>query len=232
MNQHLKSINSNLSKLAQSRGIRDVFTDLIDLGLYKLIVNDAGKFARNPFANGSYKPDEQELLKDILLDLGEAMEGYQEPLGDIFMEHLSFGKNGQFFTPMPVASMMAMMTIPTDVADGSSVCDPACGSGRTLLAAAKINRNQLFYGNDVDLTCVKMTVFNMAMNSLRAEIHWMNTISLDHYGSFAVHRCVLTKLPYITTHPADETLSARSYKKSIAEMPVTARQQYVQATLF
>lgn len=57
------------------------------------------------------------------------------------------------------------------------VYDPVCGSGRTLLSAAKLNRLRLFVGQDLDLRCVKMTAINLAINGLRGRVIWGNTLS-------------------------------------------------------
>lgn len=66
-----------------------------------------------------------------------------------------------------------------------SVCDPTCGSGTLLLAAAKTcadknqGRRPRCFGSDIDIICVKMAVVNMLMNSIPGEIAWMNA----HYGA-------------------------------------------------
>ena len=62
----------------------------------------------------------------------------QDVLGDIFTGGITYGEKGQFFTPDPVCQLMAVLTVP-DEPDGEpkTVNDPACGSGRTLLAVAR-----------------------------------------------------------------------------------------------
>ena len=54
-----------------------------------------------------------------------------------------------------------------------TVCDPACGSGVTLLAAASacprwaLDYNVVrFFGQDIDRTCVKMAQVNMMLYGL------------------------------------------------------------------
>ena len=81
----------------------------------------------------------------------------RDVLGDFFMEHLSFGRNGQFFTPEHLCDMMAMISMP---ADTNHILDPACGSGRMLMASAKLHRYGKFYGADIDRTCCMMAVIN------------------------------------------------------------------------
>jgi hypothetical protein len=47
------------------------------------------------------------------------------------------------------------------------ILDPACGSGRMLLAAQKCNgRHHEFYGIDIDHTCIKMAAVNLFLSGL------------------------------------------------------------------
>ena len=86
-------------------------------------------------------------------------------------------------TPEPLCNMMASMVL-GDIQDGKTVCDPACGSGRMLLAAARLNRHARFYGADLDNTCCKLSLLNMMLNSLTGEIAHMNTLSNEFYTGY------------------------------------------------
>lgn len=119
----------------------------------------------------------------IFEEVGRLSEGFHDPLGELFMLRVSQGKNGQFFTPEPICSFMAS-AVNADLAPGKSVIDPACGSGRMLLAAAKMNRKLLFYGADIDGLCVKLALANMLLHSLTAEIAHMNAITREFFSSY------------------------------------------------
>ncbi|WP_020501015.1 N-6 DNA methylase [Sciscionella marina] len=79
----------------------------------------------------------------------------------------SAGKaNAQIYTPTPVADMMARMTVPEE---GSSVCDPAVGTGGLLRSAAQAMREHgrdpatvSWYGADID----DLAIAACAVNSL------------------------------------------------------------------
>src|SRR5207249_1665656 len=60
------------------------------------------------------------------------------------------------------------------------VCDPACGSGRLLLAVAEIQRHWIFVGQDIDLRCVRMTAINLALRNLYGYVIWGNSLADEH----------------------------------------------------
>ena len=102
-------------------------------------------------------------------------------LGDLFQGAITYGEAGQFFTPAPVARMMAQMTV-GDVPEEEkhkvkSICDPACGSGRMLLAVAEEHPHWLFVGRDIDIRCVRMCVLNLAFRNLYGYVIHGNSLA-------------------------------------------------------
>lgn len=111
--------------------------------------------------------------------LVQAMEETrQDILGDLFQGGITFGENGQFFTPESICQAMAKMNM-TEADTGKRILDPACGSGRTLLACADINRNNEFIGQDVDLRCVRMTAINLALRNLYGHVIWGDSLKME-----------------------------------------------------
>lgn len=126
----------------------------------------------------------KELLANVFTEIGELSEGFGDPLGALYEEMVSKGHNGQFFTPEPIAALMAQISITSETPARQTVFDPACGSGRLLLAAAKINRHLLFYGADIDELCCKICVVNMLLNSLTGEIAHMDSLANHFYKGY------------------------------------------------
>lgn len=120
---------------------------------------------------------------------------YSDILGEYFTEHVTKGQNGQFFTPSSICEVMARMQGEPNTVDGKTVSDPACGSGRLLLAFAKHNPANYFYGSDNSNTCAKMTTANFFINGLRGEVAWMNTLSMEWYGGWQINQDGLGILP-------------------------------------
>lgn len=65
---------------------------------------------------------------------------------------------------------------PTSRPPKRTVCDPACGSGRMLLAVAEIHPHWEFHGQDVDLRCVRLTALNLAFRNLYGYVTWGNSL--------------------------------------------------------
>jgi len=137
---------------------------------------------------------ECDLLKIILVEIGELMERGHEPLGDLFMEFVSNGQNGQYFTPMNICSLMQQLVSTNEenkTQKSQNVHDPACGSGRMLLAAAVEDKSIHCFGTDIDELCCKMAAANMILHNLIADIVCGNELS-KHYS----HGYLIRRAPY------------------------------------
>ncbi|MET3979004.1 23S rRNA G2445 N2-methylase RlmL [Mucilaginibacter sp. UYP25] len=139
------------------------------------------------------------------------------------MQAISNGHNGQYFTPTPICDMMSAMSIGDNSRPGQTICDPACGSGRMLLAAAKINRHIHFYGADLDITCCKMAIVNIMLNSLTGEIAHINTLSNEFYRGYKTNTTIVNgyHVPYFVEFAkADESYICLHDLKGTAAKPI------------
>lgn len=105
------------------------------------------------------------------------LHGPSDILGGLYT--LLRGRSGQsargaFFTPMPVAKLMAAMALPEP---GASVVDPCCGSGALLLATVRemreAGRNPAevrFVGNDIDPLAAALAHLNLTFAGVAVEI--------------------------------------------------------------
>ena len=119
----------------------------------------------------------------------------EDPFARYFQQYISHGHNGQFFTPDPLANLMAGIVSP--MSSGSRVLDPSCGSGSLILSAARVNRDQEFFGCDISLTCCLMTLINMCLNDLVGEVYHMDTLSRNIWHAWRVCRLPITRHFYI-----------------------------------
>ena len=133
----------------------------------------------------TYKHEEGAEFGRLLGVYTDAVEDmpFRDILGELFMRlDVNSVRAGQFFTPFPIAEMMARMQFSREdfeaqVAEKGevSVCDPAVGSGVMLLAFAKVVHDELgrsgvdklrLYGADIDERCVLMCRIQHRMNGL------------------------------------------------------------------
>jgi len=78
--------------------------------------------------------------------------------GDILAEN-NFGRHSGFFpTPMHLCQVMVEMQMTGEDMRTKTVCDPALGTGRMLLAAS--NFSYRLYGNDINETVIKACLVN------------------------------------------------------------------------
>lgn len=117
-----------------------------------------------------YKDDDVGCIFDMIEKAYEDNPD-QDFLGAAYME-LGLGNHwtGQFFTPYNVSKMMAQMTLGTSIPeekDFISVCDPCCGAGAMLIAAANTfpdyKERVLFCGQDIDRITGLMCYIQLSM---------------------------------------------------------------------
>ena len=115
----------------------------------------------------------------------------QDFLGELYME-LELGNHwkGQFFTPYNICKMMSEITVgdvdrQIEEKGYISICDPACGAGATLIAAANSMRNAkhnfqnhvLFVGQDIDRIVGMMCYIQLSLLGCAGYICIGNTIT-------------------------------------------------------
>ncbi|MEN0047701.1 MAG: N-6 DNA methylase [Bacteroidota bacterium] len=169
------------------------------------------------------------LMGILMLSVNDAP--YSDILGEYFTEHITNGENGQFFTPSAVCEMMALMQGEPNTIEGKKIADPACGSGRLLLAFAKANPNNYFFGSDNNNTCAKMATLNFFINGLRGEVAQMNTLTMEWYKGWHININGLGIVPvekeqsYIWSAPPEG-------EPKLIEIPSLPNEDGKQLTLF
>jgi len=176
------------NRIAVSNSEGTVFSDFLDISICAL---SASQYEEEYLTIVKrYKKEEIELFCELFARMVIIMDnngtGLTDCLGEFFQRHLTRGKHGQFFTPEHVADFMAAIINPEE--SNKRILDPACGSGRMLLSVAKINRNNYFFGCDIDSTCCKMAAINLCLNGMMGEIAWMDSLggAKYHWGGYGI----------------------------------------------
>jgi len=193
----IKQLHKEFDRFAYGQSLHTTFTELLDWALLPFKKFDSSEDQLSAFETFRNHPKVTQLTTLITL-IGDLSEDFSDPIGELYMQAISNGHNGQYFTPEPICDMISIMSVSENSTPGQTACDCACGSGRMLLAAAKINRSLHLYGAELDLTCCKMALLNLLLNSLTGEVAYMNTLSNEFYTGFKVCTMLLDThhLPY------------------------------------
>ncbi len=217
-------------RFAYGQSLHTAFTNMLDWVLlpFRRYDSQAEQQAALEIYRNHKKVNE---LVNLVKLVGDLSENFSDPLGELYMQAISNGHNGQYFTPEPVCDMMSAISVGTP-SDGQTVADCACGSGRMLLSAAKINRHLKLYGTDLDITCCKMALLNMLLNSLQGEIAHMNSLSNDFYRGYKVSTLLVNgyHMPYYIeyTEPEQSYIWLKPVKESATKFdkpfePISAK---------
>lgn len=184
-NKH-ESFTQIMNQLAHRHGVQALFSDFLHLCICAF--SHGAKEDEYLSTIRKYEKPEayriSEALGALVVEMTGDGTGLVDVLGAYFEEYISHGHNGQFFTPQPICDLLAAINQP--IAPQGRILDPACGSGRMLLSAAKFNRFARFYGADNDRNCARMTAINLFLNNLYGEVAWMDSISNRFYGGWAI----------------------------------------------
>ena len=195
--EQLKSFSQYIQQIGYKYGLHSVFEDFLEMVVCALSLG-AKEDRYHEIVRNLEKPDAYlmaEAFGALVMEMDNNGEGLKDCFGDFYLEYISHGHNGQFFTPEPVCELMARMLNPAGF--GERVADCCCGSGRMLLAAAKIKRDCLFFGADIDRTCAMMCVTNLCLNGLLGEVCWMDTLMNRFYAGWRIELHPEHGVPYI-----------------------------------
>ncbi len=222
--EQFKSFSQYILQIGYKYGLHSVFDDFLGMVVCALSLG-AKEDRYHEIVRNYEKPDAYlmaEAFGSLVIEMDNNGDGLKDGFGDFYMEYLSYGRNGQFFTPEPICDMMARILNPAGF--GEKVADCCCGSGRMLLAAAKISRNPLFFGADIDRTCAMMCLINLCLNGLLGEVCWMDTLMNRFYTGWRIELHPEKGVPYIR-----EITESESYM--VLRLPEKKQELIVQQTL-
>lgn len=153
MSSYAREFQSLLRTIATNQHPYQVFRDFLEMASLSLsnvadILQRDKRESRYLEIVKKYQSDQvQKFPKLLAMIVGALEHSYCDFLGQIYMD-MEFGNPaaGQYFTPYPVAKMMALMTTPTlPMPDGKhyfTVMEPAMGSGVMVIAMAEVLHEQ------------------------------------------------------------------------------------------
>lgn len=191
----LKDTVGIFDRLAYRWQYSEVFDDLLDYAIrqYLLLPTETSLEQEKRYLK-KYTDEERGMFETMFKNLvvltkprvnlwaapdKKTQSGWYDPLGSFYEEVSSDGKKsmmGQFFTPQHIVDMMCMITMgnePTEKmqrGEPVTVAEPACGSGRMVLAANAHYAGCFACANDLDPMCAKMTAINMCLNGAVGQV--------------------------------------------------------------
>lgn len=193
----------NFEQLLGSRSSWEVWADFVSMFAQSISnsVDKAqapGREAEYMKLISKYSSQEQSIFPLLCAATIQALDDNQEQdfLGDLYMS-LDLGNHwkGQFFTPYNLCRAMSDITISDSVEDArkrgwASICDPACGAGATLIAAAHslqragipYQQQALFVGQDVDHVAAMMCYIQLSLLGCAGYICIGNTLTTPLTG--------------------------------------------------
>jgi len=187
MSTDIKEFAKVFEQVAFGKSESTVFDDYLDIVICAL----SGERYEEEYLSiiKKYKKEEVELICKLFAQMIIVMDnegnGLTDCLGEYFQNFITKGRHGQFFTPEHVCDMMAAISIDKSTV-GKTIIDPACGSGRMLLSAARISRYNTFYAADIDVRCCKMAAINLCLNGLIGEVAHMDSLAWEHWGGYRI----------------------------------------------
>jgi type I restriction-modification system DNA methylase subunit len=175
------------------------FTRMSAISLHNAIVKDEALEKEYLEIVGRYKKEDVDKICELLANLVVLLE--VEPtdvLGELYAElELSSEHTGQFFTPSPVADLMAKLTSGADISalkDKAfiTLSEPACGAGGMVLAFVK---EMLAHGYnpaeklwvqcvDIDRVMALMCYVQLSLWNVPALVIVGNSLSMEYREFF------------------------------------------------
>lgn len=169
------------------------FVGMASIALQNHVVFDDEREARYMDMVGRHQGEEPTLISQLMALTAIALQRQkQDFLGSLYMElELGNRATGQFFTPYHLSLLMAEINAQgakecIERKGHTSVSDPACGAGCTLIAFAQaleeqgLNPGDCFYhAIDVDASTARMCYIQLALLGLPAAVYIGNTLSME-----------------------------------------------------
>ena len=213
--KELKEFGKTFDSLVGRFGYTDIFYDFIDYQIACwLITGDKELAERLEKKYENSYPLLRELFTQFLLSHQKAisLNNWYDVLGIVYETITSKWKSsamGQFFTPPTIVDFMTSITLGNlEKGQGKLISDPACGSGRLLIASHAHAPGNYQCGQDLDPVCAKMSAINMLLHGCVGEVSCMNTISMEWRFGYEIN-------PHLTFHGFQSLRKIEKFEDSI-----------------
>ena len=231
-----KELRKIIDALSHRRHRWQVFQDFVEVSAIAISnsvdqVHREAREARYMEIIGRYEKEECSMLAQALAWLVQNLEEEtNDCLGKLFMElELHSHWHGQYFSPWPIASMMARLTL----ADSEhllqkeciTVHEPAAGSGVMVMAFAQalrdmgINYQQRMHAHvvDVEQTAVHMAYVQLSLMNIPAFVIHGNSLSLQEWSVWTTPAHILGGWSFKLRRRSKGTAMTNEFVDSVRE---------------
>ena len=128
------------------------------------------QFKENPWMIDVKNEFTRRMLEEYTMETVQLIRNdYEDELGNLYMDlqsKSSAGFKGQFLTPMHICDMMTQMVMGNNKKERQNVLDPCVGTGRFFMAGARVNKNNYYFGIDIDQRAVRTALVNCALHDI------------------------------------------------------------------
>jgi type I restriction enzyme M protein len=189
------------------------------------------------------------LLDSVVKQIDQIPMEDRDTKGDLYEYMLSklstAGTNGQFRTPRHIIKMMVELLAP---GPREIICDPACGTGGFLVAAAEYLRDltdsdgnlvlnapgnrehfnrDMFHGFDFDATMLRIGSMNLMLHGIEdPKIESRDSLSEDHAGVEEAFTMILANPPF------KGSLEKSTIAKDLSKIIATTKTELLFIALF
>jgi type I restriction enzyme M protein len=189
------------------------------------------------------------LLANVVTQIDQIPMEDRDTKGDLYEYMLSklttAGMNGQFRTPRHIIKMMVELMAP---GPHELICDPACGTGGFLVAAAEYVRQQkdkdgnlllnaqgnrehfdreMFHGFDFDMTMLRIGSMNLMLHGIEdPKIEARDSLSEEHGGIQEAFTLILANPPF------KGSVEQSTIAKDLTQVISTTKTELLFMTLF
>lgn len=179
----LKGFNSVFNSLVYRHDVSQVYRDFLGI-----VISCLGHGTREKEYFEIIKRYDKKELQLFSNLFGELMKYYDrnisdsswcDPLGtyyEILAGNYKKASFGQFFTPPAICEIIARFSL-EEKTFGKTINEPACGSGRMVLAANTVAKGNKYICQDLDNICCQMAAINLAFHKIDGIVYCMDTLA-------------------------------------------------------
>lgn len=187
----LKPFQKLFEKLTNRHSDQEVWNDFLEIVICCYAMQQMEE--RYLSVIKKYKKQEIEILAQMYAEIVNLYsrnlghEKWFDGLGAFYETYINTvakaSRTGQFFTPETICDFKARVVLNPDHANqGLRINDCACGSGRLLLAANAVAHGNLYYAEDIDPMCVRLTTVNFLFHNMNGQIVCHNSLDPSSYN--------------------------------------------------